>query len=120
MSKALNSIYRMFDYFTGFQEPENREEYLDALSVCFSLQLPKLIDERYKANNELDQKVPMMFFNWLCEKLIEEDGKQQIGKTQYGNMEPFKQLPDKYFYDDTSLMEGFARIAKAQAKDRYN
>ena len=32
MSKAFGSIYRMFDYFTGRFEPEDREEYLDALS----------------------------------------------------------------------------------------
>ena len=52
MSKALNSIYRMFDYFTGRFEPEDREEYLDALSVCFSLQLPMMINARYKDNKD--------------------------------------------------------------------
>ena len=120
MSKAIDSIYRMFDYFTGRFEPEDREEYLDALSVCFSLQLPMMINARYKDNKDLDQEVPMKFHKWLCEKLIEEDGAQQIGKTQYGDMEPYKHLPEKYFYDDISLMEGFARLAEAQAKDKLN
>ena len=120
MSKAIDSIYRMFDYFTGRFEPEDREEYLDALSVCFSLQLPMMINARYKDNKDLDQEVPMKFHKWLCEKLIEEDGAQQIGKTQYGDMEPYKNLPEKYFYDDTSLMKGFAKLAEAQAKDKSN
>ena len=48
MSKAIDSIYRMFDYFTGRFEPEDREEYLDALSCCFNLQLPWRIDEDFK------------------------------------------------------------------------
>ena len=55
MSKAIDSIYRMFDYFTGRFEPEDREEYLDALSCCFNLQLPWRIDEDFKKNKDLDQ-----------------------------------------------------------------
>ena len=47
-------------------------------------------------------------------------GKQQIGKIQYGDMEPYKYLPKKYFYDDSSIMEGFAKFAKAQAKAKLN
>ena len=35
-------------------------------------------------------------------------------------MEPYKNLPEKYFYDDSSLMEGFAKLAEAQAKDKLN
>ena len=53
MSKAIDNIYRMFDYFTGRFEPEDREEYLDALSSCFNLQLPWRIDEDFKKNKEL-------------------------------------------------------------------
>ncbi len=120
MSKAFGSIYRMFDYFIGRSEPEDRDEYLDALSVCFTLQLPMMINETYKDNKDLDQEVPMKFHKWLCEKLKEEGGKQQIGKMQYGDMEPYKHLPKKYFYDDSSIMEGFAKFAKAQAKAKLN
>ena len=120
MSKAFGSIYRMFDYFIGRSEPEDRDEYLDALSVCFTLQLPMMINEKYKDNKDLDQEVPMKFHKWLCEKLKEEGGKQQIGKMQYGDMEPYKHLPKKYFYDDSSIMEGFAKFAKAQAKAKLN
>ena len=120
MSKAIDSIYRMFDYFTGRFEPEDREEYLDALSSCFNLQLPWRIDEDFKKNKDLDQEIPMKFKKWLCEKLIEQDGEVQIGKVFYGNMEPFNNLPEKYFYDDSSLMEGFDRLAKALEKEKYN
>ena len=120
MSKAINSIYRMFDYFTGRFEPEDRDEYLDALSSCFNLQLPWRIDEDFKKNKELDQEIPMKFKKWLCEKLIEEDGEVQIGKVFYGNMNPFNNLPEKYFYDDSSLMEGFDRLAEALEKEKYN
>ena len=35
-------------------------------------------------------------------------------------MEPFINLPEKYFYDDSSLMEGFDRLAKALEKEKYN
>ena len=120
MSKAIDDIYRMFDYFTGRFEPEDREEYLDALSSCFNLQLPWRIDEEYKKNKDLDQEIPMKFKKWLCEKLIEEDGEVQIGMVFYGNMEPFNNLPEKYFYDDSSLMEGFDRLAEALEKEKYN
>ena len=44
MSKAIDNLYRMFDYFMGRFEPEDREEDLDALSSCFNLQLPSRID----------------------------------------------------------------------------
>ena len=120
MSKAIDSIYRMFDYFTGRSEPEDREEYLDALSCCFNLQLPWRIDEDFKKNKELDQEIPMKFKKWLCEKLIEEGGEVQIGKEFYANKEPFKNLPEKYFYDDSSLMDALKRLAEAQAKDKLN
>ncbi len=120
MSKAIDNIYRMFDYFTGRFEPEDREEYLDALSSCFNLQLPWRIDEDFKKNKELDQETPMKFKKWLCEKLIEEDGEVQIGKKFYGNTEPFKNLPEKYFYDDFSFMDAIKKIAEAQAKDKLN
>ena len=120
MSKVIDNLYRMFDYFTGRFEPEDREEYLDALSSCFNLQLPSRIDEDFKKNKDLDQEIPMKFKRWLCERLIEEDGEIQIGKDFYGNMEPFKRLPKKYFYDDSFIMDAFKRIAKAQAKNKLN
>lgn len=120
MSKAIDNIYRMFDYFTGRFEPEDREEYLDALSSCFNLQLPWRIDEDFKKNKELDQETPMKFKKWLCEKLIEEDGEVQIGKKFYGNTEPFKNLPEKYFYDDSAFMDAIKRIAEAQAREKAN
>ena len=117
MSKAIDNLYRMFDYFTGRFEPEDREEYLDALSSCFNLQLPSMIEEDFKKNKDLDQEIPMKFKKWLCQMLIEENGEVQIGKEFYGNMEPFKNLPEKYFYDDSSIMDAFKRIAEAQSKD---
>jgi uncharacterized SAM-dependent methyltransferase len=120
VSKAIDDIYRMFYYFTGRFEPEDRDEYLDALSSCFNLQLPWRIDEDFKKNKELDQEIPMKFKKWLCEKLIEENGEVQIGKQFYGNTEPFKNLPEKYFYDDSSFMDAIKRIAEAQAKDKLN
>ena len=62
----------------------------------------------------------MKFKKWLYEKLIEEDGEVKIGKEFYGNKEPFKNLPEKYFYDDSSLMDALKRLAEAQAKDKLN
>ena len=41
MSKAIDNLYRMFDYFTGRFEPEDREEYLDALSVVLIYNYPQ-------------------------------------------------------------------------------
>tara|TARA_Y200000002_G_scaffold63243_1_gene48285 strand:- start:3904 stop:4266 length:363 start_codon:yes stop_codon:yes gene_type:complete len=120
MNKATDNLYRMFDYFTGRLEPEDREEYLDALSTCFNLQLPWRVDEDFKNNKQLDQDIPIKFKKWLCERLIKEDGQIQIGKDFYGNMEPFKNLPKKYFYDDSSIMEAFKRIAEAQAREKSN
>ena len=120
MSKAIDNLYRMFDYFTGRFEPEDREEYLDALSSCFNLQLPSRIDEDFKKNKNLNQEIPMKFKKWLCQMLIEENGEVQIGKEFYGNMEPFKNLPEKYFYDDSYIMDAFKRIAEAQSKDKLN
>ena len=42
----------MFDYFTGRSEPEDRDEYLDVL-LCFTLQLPMMINETHKDNKDL-------------------------------------------------------------------
>ena len=120
MSEAIDRIYRAFDYFIGFLEPESRDDLLDALEINFTFNIPATIDARYKANKELNQEVPMLFKQWLYDKIIEFEGELQIGKLQYQEVEPFQNLPNKYFYDDTQLREGFARIAREQSKEKLN
>ena len=39
-------------------EPEDRDEYLDALSSCFNLQLPWRIDEDFKKTKNSTKKYP--------------------------------------------------------------
>ena len=92
----------------------------DFIMLSDNDEIPNLNSEDFKKNKELDQEIPMKFKKWLCEKLIEEGGEVQIGKEFYGNKEPFKNLPEKYFYDDSFIMDAFKRIAKAQAKNKLN
>ena len=39
MSEAIDRIYRAFDYFIGFLEPESRDDLLDALEINFTFNI---------------------------------------------------------------------------------